>query len=92
MNRLNKLLYIPLLSTIVTMILGCFADTTNPQVSLSIAESKREGLFIKEYYLKNVTVKDFVVEDAWIEKGSSTIRKACGRYVKQKTGVNYVSN
>lgn len=64
-----------LLTAILIITQGCFADTTSPQVSLSIAESKHRGFFVKEYYLKNSPFKDLVLEEAWIEKGSYNNQK-----------------
>ncbi len=63
----DKLILFSLMIFIINFY-SCQINTTNPQTSVSIADSKHNGLFIKQYILKNCSDKDIKVEEVWLEK------------------------
>lgn len=52
----------------ILFIQGCSSqNTTDPQVSKNIKESKLNGFFIKQYNCLSTTDKNIIVEEAWFE-------------------------
>lgn len=58
-------LFLALLLTILYV--GCGVDTTNPQASRSIEESKKNNIFVREAHADQ-RPDSLIVEEAWIEK------------------------
>lgn len=47
---------------------NCQVNTTDPQISENIADSKKNKVFLKEYILSSKTDTNIVVNEAWSEK------------------------
>lgn len=55
---------------IMIFINGCNSqvNTTDPQISKNIQESKKNGVFLKQYFIESTTDKNIILEEAWTEK------------------------
>jgi hypothetical protein len=67
-----------LLTVVLLITEGCFAtDTTDSEVSISIAESKKGGFFVKEYYLLKARLKILLSRRHGLKKDHLINKKAC---------------